>query len=242
MSKKGTRNQGKWTIYEKKPNVWIYQTYSFYNSMDGKKKKQQKYLGEKSKRVLENMVKQWNKYYDEVDSNYDRKTPFEKPPQGVLHIIKLYLKDRKKALELEEISKSSLRFASENMPIFEEWYNKEYGDKLVEKVRTTDLQNYRTFIKTKGWANQTISIRLRAVRTFFKWCLDNKYIDETPFTSEISIPKYKQKKDDEVPMGDDWQRIYDNMKKPAFIFDGRNILEKKKLEIIGFVYQGIGKV
>src|SRR5690606_10373791 len=39
----------------------------------------------------------------------------------------------------------------------------------------------------------------------------------------------------------DWQRIYDNMFKPAFVFDGRNILDKTELEKIGLVYQGIGK-
>ena len=38
----------------------------------------------------------------------------------------------------------------------------------------------------------------------------------------------------------DWQRIYDAMKKPAFIFDGRNLLNAKELETIGFVYQGVG--
>lgn len=38
----------------------------------------------------------------------------------------------------------------------------------------------------------------------------------------------------------DWQRIYDNMLKPAFVFDGRNLLNKKELETIGFVYQSIG--
>lgn len=38
----------------------------------------------------------------------------------------------------------------------------------------------------------------------------------------------------------DWQKIYDNMQKPAFIFDGRNLLDKNKLERIGFVYQSIG--
>ena len=40
----------------------------------------------------------------------------------------------------------------------------------------------------------------------------------------------------------DWQKIYDNMLKPAFVFDGRNILNKKELEKIGFIYQGIGSV
>uniref|UniRef100_UPI00404A1F31 UDP-glucose 6-dehydrogenase n=1 Tax=Flavobacterium sp. TaxID=239 RepID=UPI00404A1F31 len=38
----------------------------------------------------------------------------------------------------------------------------------------------------------------------------------------------------------DWQRIYDNMLKPAFVFDGRNLLDKNELEKIGFVYQAIG--
>jgi UDPglucose 6-dehydrogenase len=38
----------------------------------------------------------------------------------------------------------------------------------------------------------------------------------------------------------DWQRIYNQMQKPAFIFDGRNILNQQQLEAIGFVYKGIG--
>jgi len=38
----------------------------------------------------------------------------------------------------------------------------------------------------------------------------------------------------------DWQKIYDSMEKPAFVFDGRNVLDRKKLTDIGFIYQGIG--
>lgn len=38
----------------------------------------------------------------------------------------------------------------------------------------------------------------------------------------------------------DWHKIYDNMQKPAFIFDGRNILDRKKMTDIGFVYKCIG--
>jgi UDPglucose 6-dehydrogenase len=38
----------------------------------------------------------------------------------------------------------------------------------------------------------------------------------------------------------DWQKIYDSMQKPAFVFDGRNILDRAKMEGIGFVYQAIG--
>ena len=39
----------------------------------------------------------------------------------------------------------------------------------------------------------------------------------------------------------DWQQIYDTMKKPAFVFDGRGILNKKELETIGFQVYAIGK-
>lgn len=39
----------------------------------------------------------------------------------------------------------------------------------------------------------------------------------------------------------DWQRIYDQMLKPAKVFDGRNILDCEKLTKIGFKVQAIGK-
>ena len=38
----------------------------------------------------------------------------------------------------------------------------------------------------------------------------------------------------------DWKRIYDSMLKPAFVFDGRNLLDREKLTSIGFQYQAIG--
>jgi UDPglucose 6-dehydrogenase len=38
----------------------------------------------------------------------------------------------------------------------------------------------------------------------------------------------------------DWQRIYDNMHKPAFVFDGRGVLDKSQLKEIGFVVYAIG--
>ncbi|MBN2805355.1 MAG: hypothetical protein JXR22_01750, partial [Prolixibacteraceae bacterium] len=41
--------------------------------------------------------------------------------------------------------------------------------------------------------------------------------------------------------GYDWQQIYDNMLKPAFIFDGRNILNRKEITSIGFELKSIGK-
>ena len=39
----------------------------------------------------------------------------------------------------------------------------------------------------------------------------------------------------------DWEAIYTSMYKPAFVFDGRNILNVEKLTTIGFQVKGIGK-
>ena len=39
----------------------------------------------------------------------------------------------------------------------------------------------------------------------------------------------------------DWQKIYEGMLKPAFVFDGRNVLNADELRKIGFEYQAIGK-
>ncbi|MWW24435.1 nucleotide sugar dehydrogenase [Algibacter lectus] len=38
----------------------------------------------------------------------------------------------------------------------------------------------------------------------------------------------------------DWQKIYNGMQKPAFIFDGRGVLDKTLMETIGFTYYKIG--
>lgn len=39
----------------------------------------------------------------------------------------------------------------------------------------------------------------------------------------------------------DWKRIYDSMEKPAFVFDGRNILDAEALRLIGFAVECVGK-
>lgn len=39
----------------------------------------------------------------------------------------------------------------------------------------------------------------------------------------------------------DWKNIYNNGKIPKYIFDGRNILDSKKLKKIGYIFNSIGK-
>ena len=39
----------------------------------------------------------------------------------------------------------------------------------------------------------------------------------------------------------DWKRIHDSMMKPAFVFDGRNLLDAENMKKLGFYYKGIGR-
>ena len=39
----------------------------------------------------------------------------------------------------------------------------------------------------------------------------------------------------------DWQAVYDSMNKPAFVFDGRMLLDAQKLRDIGFKVSVIGR-
>lgn len=39
----------------------------------------------------------------------------------------------------------------------------------------------------------------------------------------------------------DWEKVFENMQKPAYIFDGRNILDHDALRKIGFIVKAIGK-
>ncbi|HLW32659.1 MAG TPA: nucleotide sugar dehydrogenase, partial [Aequorivita sp.] len=38
----------------------------------------------------------------------------------------------------------------------------------------------------------------------------------------------------------DWQKVYEGMKKPAFLFDGRNVVNRNKTEVLGFSCEPIG--
>lgn len=40
----------------------------------------------------------------------------------------------------------------------------------------------------------------------------------------------------------DYQRIFGAMEKPAFLFDGRNLLDIEAMRSIGFQIRGIGRV
>ncbi len=57
-------------------------------------------------------------------------------------------------------------------------------------------------------------------------------------TYKLMSPKFSEW---DVYRNLDYDKIFQSMRKPAFIFDGRNILDHKKLYNIGFNVYPIGK-
>jgi len=222
LSKK--RKYGSSNIRKNTSGGYIYQTYTYYGSESGKKILKQKYIGKVSKSVLNKNREDWDTYFDEIDYNTKNKNPFTKPPQPFALIIEKWIVENTKKYELNDISASTLRFNKENINLFLRWYLTEYGDKQIERVTTLEINNYRDYRRGLGLSDNTISINLRAIRTFFKWALKEQYIEYTPFTTDIDIPKYKPRLDEDVPMGADWKRLYN------FISDSISFKEIKKAE------------
>lgn len=54
---------------------------------------------------------------------------------------------------------------------------------------------------------------------------------------KLTVPRYFRNEFKTL----DWQAVYDSMKKPAFVFDGRLILDQPALEKIGFQVRTIGR-
>jgi integrase len=205
------------SIYTIKGGYTYYQTYSFYGSTDGLKKKIQKSLGKgKSKTQLTNDKKEWDLYFNEVDKNYLSRNPFTKPPQPLTEICKRWIEENEKMFEIGDISKSTLRFNRENTNLFLRWYLSEYGNKQIHRITTKEIDEYRTYRRRLGLSDNTISINLRSVRTFLKWCVKQSYIETSPFTSDINIPSYKRRTDEEIPMGDDWKKLYGFIEKSIY--------------------------
>lgn len=96
-----------------------------------------------------------------------------------------------------------------------------YDPKVNEERIYTDLDNLDTRSSEK---NRTL---LKVEKTPYKAC--DKAHAIAILTEWDEFMTY------------DWKQIYDEMQKPAFIFDGRGVLDCELLENIGFIYYKIGR-
>ena len=187
---------------------WNYQTYTYFDSK-GTKKLCPKYIGVVgSLKELERQRKMFDDFYDDIDYQYKNQNPFNKPPSPIGKVKQYWIEDCEKKVKLGDMSSSTLRFNRENINIFYEWYYPNYGNKGVDKITTTEIDEFRTHRIQKGLSPNTISINLRTIRGFLNYCLKEKYIEHSPFTSEIKLPKYQSRLTDEVLLNGDWKRLY----------------------------------
>jgi len=197
------------SIYKDKNGYSYYQTYTFFNSLDGKKKKVQKSIpASYNKSQIKNESDLWDDFYNQIDENYKSKNPFQKPPTPLSLISQKFMDEHIKKEKIGDISTSTLRIHRENLNLFKRWFLNEYSDRNVHRITTAEIDEYRTYRRKLNLSDNTIRINLRTVRTFFAWCLKNNYIEYTPFTEDIDIPSYKKRSGEEIPLGRDWNKLY----------------------------------
>jgi integrase len=193
------------SIYKDKKGYTYYQRWTYYKSPSGKKIKVQVNLGMVNKTQTEQYQKQYDDYYDKIDLKF-KKSGYVQPKLSLTEVVKRYNKYNKTRLSNQDITSTTCRFNTENMKLFTDWYCDEYGDKLIDKIKTSDILEFKRFRTNKKLSPNTISINLRSIRKFFNWCIDEKILKINPYDNRtITIPKYIPRKDEEIPLDRDWK-------------------------------------
>ena len=134
------RKFGSSSLQQRKDGFWLYHTYTYYNTTDGKKKPLSKYLGKLSKTLLNQKRKDWDDHFDEIDEHYKgQQHPFSKPTKPINTIVDYWISECEKRVRLNDMSESTLRFNRENINLFRKWYLKECGNKLIHRVLTSEI-------------------------------------------------------------------------------------------------------
>ena len=76
-------------------------------------------------------------------------------------------------------------------------------------------------------------------KDFYQWFCD--YLVETVKLMTISEKQLRKRMVFKGTETRDYEKIFKNMQQPAFVFDGRNLLDLNRLRTIGFEAYGIGK-
>jgi len=59
---------------------------------------------------------------------------------------------------------------------------------LTDEVRSVDLENFRDFLLSQKYTAKSTSRKLNAIKTFFRWLKDNKFVEKDP-SRDVSHPK-----------------------------------------------------
>lgn len=102
-----------------------------------------------------------------------------------------------------------------------------YDPKVSEKQIKTDMQYLWS---QKGYSKDIIN----------NW-LEHIYVHNDPYIAMDAAHAIAVITEWDEFKGYDSKKVYSTVQKPAFIFDGRNVLDNSSLSKIGFNYKAIGK-
>ena len=195
-------------IDKDKRGIYYYQTWSYFNTSGDKKKQVRKYIGKKTPKEVKLLQKEWDKYFDEIDKYGTNKNPFTTPPRPLSRIIEEYHHYQNDRIELKEISKTTYRFNVDNSNLFCNYVLDNLGDLMIHRISRKTIEDYKNYRQQKNLSPHTIRINISTLRPFFKWCIGKSYIEVNPVEG-VKVPTYKSRVIDEIPMGEDWERLYD---------------------------------
>lgn len=116
------------------------------------------------------------------------------------------------------------------------------------KANTGDTRETPAFYVAKQLLEEHASLSITDPKAIPNAKIDlNEYVQKIKFTDD---PYEAAKNADAIAVMTEWdlyktldyKKIFDSMRKPAFIFDGRNILDYQELQKIGFETHAIGKI
>jgi integrase len=205
-----------------------YQTMSFQDTIGNKKKRVMRYLGKNmTKSELTSRKKELDKHYDYIDTNTIKGNPQMKNPNTLGVILKAYDKYNKKRVEDLELSEVTCRNHRGYTEQFRKFIDKKHPKILVNSITTKMIKDYVLFRKRQKLSNNTIKNDLTYIKTFFKWCIRERYIIDNPYDHTIKQPKYVPRTLDQVPIGKEWDILYKFISK-SLSFNPTTDDERKK--------------
>jgi len=64
------------------------------------------------------------------------------------------------------------------------------GNKTVDKINSQEIESFKKKLTKNGYTAKSVSRKINAIKSFFRFCQEKKWIDNDPAAS-VSHPKYK---------------------------------------------------
>jgi len=197
------------SIYTDKKGFSYYQTMTYDGTFGHTKGRVNKYLGKNlTKSEIKKKQSELDKHYNMVDTNTITGNPTIKKPQKLKNVFQEYHQYNLQRVENGELGKITCTNHKGYTEQFRKYLDATRKNTKIHQITTEDIKSYVRYRKKRKLSDNTIRNDLTYLKTFFKWLLRENHIVENPYNHEIKMPKYQPRTIDQVPIGDDWKRLY----------------------------------